>query len=78
MEGPWWCHLLLLAGAPPLKEDDPPRPPLVDRNRLKETADEEEVEVGTRLAFGSHLDFFAGFELKVEEEGLFLLADTPE
>ena len=63
---------------PPLKEDDPPRPPLVDRNRLKETADEEEVEVGTRLAFGSHLDFFAGFELKVEEEGLFLLADTPE
>ena len=63
---------------PPLKEDDPPRPPLVDRNRLKETADEEEVEVGTRLVFGSHLDFFAGFELKVEEEGLFLLADTPE
>ena len=63
---------------PPLKEDDPPWPPLVDRNRLKETADEEEVEVGIRLAFGSHLDFFAGFELKVEEEGLFLLADTPE
>ena len=62
---------------PPPKEDDPPRPPLVDRNRLKETADEE-VEVGTRLAFGYHLDFFAGFELKEEEEGLFLLADTPE
>ena len=61
----------------PLKEDDPPRTPLVDRNRLKETADEK-VEVGTRLAFGSHLDFFAGFELKVEEEGLFLLAYTPE
>ena len=55
----------LLSMAPP-EDDDPPWPPLVDRNRLKETEDEE---VGTLLSvFDSPLDFFA-------EEGLLLVSN---
>ena len=54
MEGPWWRHLPCLAWPLLEEDDDPPRPPphpLVDRNQLKETEDEE---VGTcLLAFDS-------------------------